>query len=166
MPVNALSLHTAYLTGRQLHVWGMMRHGLSQSEIARKLNISRQAVNQLAQPIHSKVTTALYDASRLNRVEPRVVDSARGVLIGWSREFQTETVITLNPKVGLTIWYQHNLGRCRICPDRKHCTSTLLENASEYGVALTKKERDLDPSKLSSIIFARLLGSGAVRKPA
>lgn len=150
-------LHRAYLTNRQLDIWTMMRNGLSQSEIARKLNVSRQAVNQLAQPIPEKVTAALWDASKLNRVDPRVVDSARGVLVGWSKEFQTETVITLNPKVGLRVWYKHNLGRCAICPDKKECRSLLLENANEYGVSLNKQEKNLDPSKLSSIIFSRLL---------
>ena len=113
-----------------------MREGLTQSEIARRLNISRQAVNQLVQPIPDKVAAALYDTSRLNMVEPRVVDSVKGILTGWSKEFQTETVITLNPRIGLRIWYKHNLGRCRICPDRKGCKSLLLENANEFGVLL------------------------------
>jgi predicted transcriptional regulator len=144
----------------------MMRKGLSQSDVARKLDISRQAVNQLAQSIPEKVTAALCDASRLNRVEPRVIDSARGVLLGWSKEFHTNTIITLNPKTGLHVWYQHNLGRCRICPDKNACRSTLLENVNEYGISLTKAERNLDPSKLSNIIFSKLLGSDVHKTPA
>jgi len=141
-----------------MRVWDMFRKGLSQSEIARKLNITRQAVNQAAQSIPDKVTAALYDASKLNRVEPRLVDSARGVLLGWSNEFQTETIITVNPKIGLRIWYRHNLGRCRVCPVKKECRSTLLENADEYGISLSKLERDLEPAKLSGVIFSRLIG--------
>jgi len=140
-----------------MHIWDMMRKGLSQSEVARRLNISRQAVNQLTQPIPEKVTAALYDASRLNRIEPEFVDNVRGVLFGWSKEFQTETIITLNPKVGLRVWYQHDRGRCKICPIKKECRSSLLESANEYGLFLTKTERNLDPSKLSGIIFSRLL---------
>jgi transcriptional regulator with XRE-family HTH domain len=138
-------------------VWEMIRKGLSQSQIARKLNISRQAVNQLAESIPDKVTAALHDASSLNRVEPKFIDSVRGVLLGWSKEFQTDTIITVNPKVGLRIWYQHNLGRCRICPDEKHCRLALLESASEYGILLSRAEKDLEPSKLSGIIFSRLI---------
>ena len=153
-----MSLHSAYLTGRQLEIWDMLRRGFSQSEIARRLKISRQAVSQLTRPITDKVATALNDASRLNNVEPTFMDSARGVLVGWSKEFRTETVITLNPKVGLQVWYQHNLGRCRICPDKKQCKSLLLQKANEYGLSLTRQERNLDPSKLSSIIFNKLLG--------
>jgi len=110
------------------------------------------------------MTAALYDASKLNRVEPRTIDTARGVLVGWSNEFQTDVVITLNPKAGLRVWYQHNIGRCTICPDKKQCRSSLLENAKEYGVSLTALERNLDPSKLSSIIFSRLLAPDIVKK--
>ena len=159
------SLHTAYLTGRQLDIWDMMRNGLSQSEIARRLHISRQAVNQLVQVIPDKVSAALQDASRLNRVEARLVDSPRGILVGWSREFQTEAVITLNPKVGLRVWYQHNLGRCKICPDKKKCRSVLLEEAEGLGVQLTRPERDLDPSKLSNLIFKRALVGNDTKMP-
>lgn len=151
-------LHTAYLTGRQLHVWDLMRGGLSQSEIARKLNITRQAVNQLAQTIPERITAALYDASKLNGVEPRHVDSSKGILLGWSRDFQTEAVITLNREAGLRVWYRHNLGQCKICPDKKQCKSMLLKSVGDFGVTLTGQERELDPSKLSSLIFSRALG--------
>lgn len=78
-------LHSAYLTGRQLDIWDLMRNGFSQSQIARKLNVSRQAVNQLVQTIPERVTAALCDAAKLNEVEPRHVDSSRGILLGWSR---------------------------------------------------------------------------------
>lgn len=152
-----MSLHSAYLSVRQLYVWDLMRRGLSQSEIARKLNISRQAVNQLARSIPEKVSAALYDASTLNRIEPRVVDAVRGVLLGWSKEFHTEAVITMNSKSGLRVWYKHNLGKCKICPDRKTCKSSLLDNANELGISLTNLEKNLDPSKLSTLIFSRLL---------
>jgi transcriptional regulator len=159
-----LSLHTAYLTERQLDIWSMIRDGLTQSEIARRLGITRQAVNQVTQMIPEKVTSALQDAAKLNRVEPRLVDSARGLLIGWNMEFQVEAVITLNKKAGLRVWYQHELGRCRICPDRNQCRSLLVENARDNGISLTSQEKNSDPSKLSGIIFSKLLGPDKVKK--
>mgnify|MGYP002153775333 CR=1 FL=1 len=137
-----------------------MRNGLSQSEIGRRLDISRQAVNQLVQTIPERVTAALYDASRLNGVEPRHVDCSRGILLGWSRDFQTETVIALSPGTGLRVWYRHNLGKCKICPDRRQCKSVLLRSADALGVSLTRQERGLDPSKLSGIVFSRALSQG------
>ena len=151
-------LHSGYLTGRQLHVWDLLRSGLSQSQIARKLSISRQAVNQLVQAIPQKVTAALSDAAKLNRVEPRYVDSNKGVLFGWSREFEAEVVITLNPGVGLRVWYQHSFGRCNVCQDRRQCKSTLLRISEDLGISLTQQERELEPSRLSSVVFSRVPG--------
>ena len=152
-------MHSAYLTGRQLDVWRMLHEGISQSEIARRLGISRQAVGQLAHSIPIRVTAALTDAAALNRVRPTLIDSNKGVLVGWSNEFRTETVITLNPKVGLRMWYKHDLGHCKICPDSKKCTALLLENAREFGVHLAKHEKTLEPSELSGLVFSRILGT-------
>jgi hypothetical protein len=135
-----------------------MRNGLSQSDVARKLDITRQAVNQLVQTIPEKITAALYDAAKLNGVEPRHVDSSRGILLGWSRDFETEAVITVSSETGLRVWYRHNLGKCKICPDRRQCASALLRSVDSLGVSLTPQERQLDPSKLSSLIFSRALG--------
>ena len=110
------------------------------------------------------MTAALLDAAKLNGIERTYIDGTKGILVGWSNEFQTDVVITLNPKAGLRVWYQHNIGRCTICPDKKQCKSSLLENAKEYGVSLTALERNLDPSKLSSIIFSRLLAPESLKK--
>jgi len=151
-------LHSGYLTGRQLHIWTLMRNGFSQSEIARSLHISRQAVNQLVQTIPVRVTEALFDASKLNGVEPRIVNSVKGILLGYSREFQTDVVITMHPETGLRVWYQHNLGRCKICPSKKQCESILLKTINVLGVTLTAKEKDLDPSKLASLVFSKAFG--------
>ena len=141
-----------------MHIWDMQRKGISQSEIARRLGISRQAVNQLAQSIPDKVVAALNDAARLNGIGPRSIDSTNGLLHGWSEEFQMHAVITVNPKFGLRVWYQHNLGRCKICPDQRNCRRSLLENAAQFGILLTRTEKNLEPSKLSSLIFSRLMG--------
>jgi len=134
----------------------MMRDGLSQSEIARRLNVSRQAVHQLAETIPEKITAALSDAAKLNRVEPRHIDSSKGILFGWSRDFQTEAVIALNPRGGLQVWYQHSLGKCEICPDKRQCKTTLLRIAEDLGISLKRQERNLKPSKLSNLIFSRV----------
>jgi transcriptional regulator with XRE-family HTH domain len=150
------NLHSGYLTGRQLDVWDKMRKGLTQSEVARKLSISRQAVHQLVETIPDKITEALNDAAKLNRIEPRYLDSTKAILFGRSRDFQTEAVIALDPKGGLGIWYQHSLGECNICPDRRRCKTALLRSAEALGVALTKHDKNLPPSKLSNLIFSKV----------
>ncbi len=151
-------LHNAYLTGRQLDIWTFMREGLSQSEIARKLDLSRQRVNQLVQTIPTRITEALLDAAKLNQIEPRTLDAARGMLLGFSEEFQTEVVITVHPETGVRVWYQHNLGRCKICSNKKTCKSMLLKNVEALGISLSADEKALDPSKLASLAFSRAFG--------
>ena len=135
-----------------------MRDGVSQSEIARRLHVSRQAVNQLIQTIPVRITEALNDAAKLNGVEPRIMDSVKGILLGYSREFQTDVVITMHPETGLRIWYQHNLGRCKICSSKKQCRSMLLKTIDVWGIPLTTRDRELDPSKLASLAFSKAFG--------
>ncbi len=134
-----------------------MRKGLSQSEIARELNVSRQAVNRIVEAIPERIVTALNEAAKINRVEPRHMDVSKGILFGWSRDFQTETVIALSHK-GLQVWHQHNLGECKICPSSRECKSMLIKTAEDLEIALTREERNLKPSELSSLVFSRLPG--------
>jgi len=150
-------LHSGYLSARQRDIWGLMRGGLTQSEIARKLKITRQTVHQLVETIPGKMAAALNDAAALNNVDPIQLDVNKGILFGWSREFKTEAVIAMNRK-GLRVWYKHNLGKCEICPDRRRCKSTLLNNAEDLGVSLTSQERRLAPLELSNLVFLKALG--------
>jgi hypothetical protein len=115
----------------------------------------------LAQAIPNKVSYALSDAAKLNGIEPRYLDSSKGILLGWSREFRTEAVITLDPDKGLRVWYHHSLGRCKICSDKRECKSALLKTAQTLGVPFTKQEAGLLPSKLSSLIFSRAMSTSS-----
>jgi DNA-binding XRE family transcriptional regulator len=134
-----------------------MRDGLTQSEIARSLRITRQTVHQLVGTIPEKMAAALNDAAALNNLTPIQVDVNKGILLGWSREFNTETVIAMT-RNGLRVWYKHDLGKCEICPDRRTCKSTLLKNAEDLGASLTSQERRLAPLALSNVVFMRALG--------
>ena len=108
-----------------------------------KAHISRQAVSQLVQTIPARVTDALYDAAKLNGVEPRNIDTAKGILLGYSRELQTNVVITMHPETGLRVWHQHNLGRCKLCSSKKQCKSMLLKTINACGVQLTTQRKTL-----------------------
>jgi hypothetical protein len=104
------------------------------------------------------VTAALSDAAKLNGVEPTYIDGAKGILLGWSSEFRTETIFFFNPQQGLRIWYYHDLGRCKICDDRKECKSRLRRTAKSLGVELSREEIRMEPQKLASLIFSRATG--------
>jgi len=111
----------------------------------------------MAETIPTKIAAALNDAAQLNRVEPRYMDISRGMLFGWSKHFQTEAIIALSPEGGLQVWYEHDLGKCKICPDKRHCKSELLKTAKRLGASVARHERKLEPSELSGIVFSRIL---------
>ena len=159
-----IGLHGGYLTRHQRNVWDMIRGGLTQSEIARRLNVSQQAVSQVVESISERVTIALNDAARLNEIEPRFIDSYRGVMLGWSNCFNTEAVIMFNPKMGLQVYYQNRLGDCNVCLRRRACKSKLLKNAEVLGISLTSQERSLSPSELSGVVFSRVIGQTNIQK--
>jgi len=146
-----------------MNVWDMIHDGFSQSEIAKRLNVSQQAVSQVVEAISERVSAALTDAAKLNDIEPRFIDVSRGIMLGWSSCFKTEAVITLNPRVGLRVYYQHNLGECKICLKKRACKSRLQKSAQDLGVSLTRQERSLSPSELSTVVFSRVLGQDSDR---
>ena len=151
-------LHSGYLTSHQKNVWDMISDGLTQSEIARRLNVTQQAVSQVVDSISERVTTALNDAARLNEIEPRFIDSTKGIMLGWSNCFKTEAVIMFNPKMGLQVYYQNRLGDCDVCVRKRTCKSKLLKNIEVLGISLTAQERSLSPSELSGVVFSRVIG--------
>jgi predicted transcriptional regulator len=142
----------------------MISEGLTQSEVARRLNVSQQAVSQVVESISERVTTALNDAASLNEIEPRFIDSNRGIMLGWSNCFNTETVITFNPEMGLHVYYQNRLGDCKVCLRKRTCKSKILKNAQALGISLTSQERNLSPSELSGVVFSRVIGQTNFQK--
>jgi len=90
-----MSIITAYLTRHLFDMWELRRSGLSQSDIAAKLGISRQAVNQALLDATEKVTKALSEAAGINKVAIESIDSTTGLLTGWSREFSVKVVISV-----------------------------------------------------------------------
>jgi len=83
--------------------------GWPQIDIASKLGISRQAVNQALLEATEKVAKALTEAALINKIEVESVNPIDGILSGWSREFSVKAVITLTRKDGIQVWYEHEL---------------------------------------------------------
>jgi len=145
------------LTERQLLLWRLRRGGLSISEIASKLGISRQAVHKSLQSIESKVYRALIAAAKASKVEIREIDAQKGILVGWSPGLNTEVYITFSSKNGIQIWFKHEKADCESCPFKEDCKRILFDEAEERGISLPKK-KDLKPSELAEILFKEILG--------
>ncbi len=147
-----MSIITAYLTARLFDTWELRRMGLSQSDIAAKLGISRQAVNQALLQATEKVTRALTEAATINKVAIEGIDSTTGVLTGWSREFSVKAVISITRSDGMQVWYEH-VADCAHCNNYFACQAYLLRSAKERHIRLTKDQKRLAPSRLAQVLF-------------
>jgi len=146
-----MSVVTAYLTPRLFDIWDLRRGGLSQSVIAARLRISRQAVNQALLEATEKVTKALTEAATINKIEVESIDSTAGILTGWSREFSLKTVISVTRRDGMQVWYEH-VADCNHCDKYYVCQAYLFRSAKERGIRLDKGQRTMTPSKLAQFL--------------
>ena len=147
-----MSVITAYLTPRLFDIWDLARTGLQQTDIAGRLGISRQAVNQALQEATAKVTRALTEAATINKIAVESIDSNSGLLTGWSREFSVRAVISVTKHDGMQVWYEH-VADCAHCNRYYACLAYLSRSAKERGVKLTKEQKKLTPSKLAQLLF-------------
>jgi predicted transcriptional regulator len=147
-----MSIVTAYLNPRLFHIWDMARTGLPQTNIADKLGISRQAVNQALQEATGKVTKALTETATINKIEIESIDSATGILSGWSREFSIKAVISVTKHDGMQVWYEH-VADCAHCNKNSSCRAYLVRSAKERGIKLTNEQKNQAPSKLAQSLF-------------
>jgi len=149
-------LSSAYMTESQTKIWDMSRQGLSQAEIGRRTNVSRQAVYDALGIALEKVEAALRHAADANMVEVRHVDPKEGVLLGFSPSSRNRVIITFSIKHGIQTWHYENV-ECPKCTWSDRCKGRLLEEAEERNVPLSIEEKALPPSKLAHVIFSRVI---------
>lgn len=146
----------AYLTPRQRHLWSLRLGGLSESDISRREDISRQSVHVILNVARDKISLALKEAAEVNRIQTRHLDVMKGILVGESLEFGHKVVVTYSPTNGIRIWYAHD-DDCRECRVDKSWTKVIMKEAQERQVRLSDAELRLPPHKLAKLIFARIL---------
>jgi hypothetical protein len=149
-------LPTAYLTDRQLEIWSLRLKGLSKAEIGRMLGVTRQAVYDAEGVMLEKVEQALIHTAESNMIEPRYVDSATGILLGYSPASQQKVIITFSALNGVQTWH-YQRPDCSSCRWMERCRSRLISEAEERNVSLSPEERRLPPSKMAQRIFSSIL---------
>ena len=149
-------LPTAYLTDRQLEIWSLRLKGLSKAEIGRRLGVTRQAVYDAEGVMLEKVEHALIHTAESNMIETRYVDSAKGILLGYSPASQRKVIITFSTRNGVQTWH-YQQPDCSSCRWVERCRSRLISEAEERNVSLSAEERMRSPSKLAQFIFSRII---------
>jgi len=145
-----------YLTSKQKRFWRLRFDGLTQAEISREMDISRQTVNKTLNVIDSKVAKALLEAAQLNRVTISRVDMEKGFLLGRSPTLGMATLITFSDMNGIQIWYKGE-GGCSECEWLDSCKEKLLTEAKVRDIHLPKNSETMQPSKLADLLFKKIM---------
>ena len=149
-------LPTAYMTDRQLEIWRLRLKGLSKAEIGRTLGITRQAVYDAEGIMLEKVEQALIHTAESNMIEPRYVDSTKGVLLGYNPASQQKVIITFSARNGIQTWH-YEQPDCSLCKWIDRCRNRLIAEAEERGVDLSQEDKSHSPSELAHIIFSSII---------
>jgi len=146
-----------YLTPKQKQIWNLKSKGYLEANIARRLNVTRQTVHKSLNVANTKVSQALQETAKINKIKVKTVDSTNGVLIGYSPEFKTEAIITFSAKNGVQIWYRHE-GDCGNCDQLQTCRTTLIAEAGDRNIQFSTNPDLILPSKLAEILFFKITG--------
>ena len=154
-----MALSTAYLTSKQTKIWNLKGKGLLEANIARRLNVSRQTVHKALNIANAKISQALQETARLNKIRVKTLDPNNGILVGYSQEFKTLVMITFSARNGVQIWYKHE-GDCKNCDQLQACRTTLLIEAKERDIQLPENHGSMLPSELAEVLFSKVMGEG------
>lgn len=151
-----MAFFDAYLTPRQMNLWRLRFDGHSQSEISRKTGVTRQTINKAFGVINSKVTKALLEGAKFNRIEISRLDMERGYLLGRSMEFGLDALITFSDENGLQTWYKGE-GNCSQCETVDSCREKLLLEARVRGIPIPDDSEKEIPSHIAEILFEKIM---------
>jgi len=152
-----VSLSMAYLTSKQKQIWNLKNNGLLEVNIARRLDVTRQTVHKALNIANTKISQALQETAKLNKIKIKTVDPANGILIGYSPEFKTDAMITFSARNGVQIWYRHK-GDCENCDQLQACRTMLLIEMEDRNIQPMENLDLMLPSKLAEIIFLKIIG--------
>jgi transcriptional regulator with XRE-family HTH domain len=145
-----------YLTPKQRKYWSLRRSGLTQADISREMNVTRQTVNKTFNTVDSRVSRALLEAAQVNRVEISRVDPEQGFLLGRSPSLGMDVLVTFSDRNGILVWYRGE-GGCSECSWLSSCKQKLLMEAEDRGIRLPEAAEDMEPSKLSETLFKKIM---------
>jgi len=143
-------------SANQLRIWKMRVGGLSLTEIARQLGVTKQAVFNALKSIDSKVAQSLEATARAAKIEVRYLDARKGILLGYSHETNDRVVVTFSTRHGVNIWHYHSNG-CKGCQLHNICKAIILDEAGERGATLTEEEKARSPAEIARLVFSKVI---------
>jgi transcriptional regulator len=150
-----MTLSTGYLTPTQKRIWHLKSTGIAEASVARELNVTRQTIHKALDIANSKIDESLKEVAKLNKIKIQTVNSATGILVGYSTPLQTEAIVTFTAKTGVQIWYEHE-GHCQNCEELKTCREILLNEAKERNIPVPEDSASIVPSDFAKTLFTKI----------
>lgn len=145
------------LSQSQKTIWSLISKGLSVTNIADKLNTTRQYVNQTRITAEAKIATTLLDVATVNELQVTKLCPKQAILLGYHPTLKRKAIITYTTSHGLKVWYWHdNPEEVTNQEFLKQTRTYLLDIAKERGIKLGNEET-IHPAKLAQIIFSQLI---------
>ena len=138
-------------------MWDLKSSGMPEATIARRLNVTRQTVHQTLDTANMKLTEALEETAKLNKIEVQKYDPNKGFLLGYSSHFKTQAFITFSAKNGVQVWYKHE-GGCEKCKQLQACRDALLAEAKERNFLILDDTNKILPSRLAEALISKITG--------
>ena len=145
-----------YLTSKQRRYWGLRRGGMTQADISREMDVTRQTVNKTFNVVDSRISRALLEAAQVNRIEINRVNPKKGFLLGRSPSLGMDVLVTFSDRNGILVWYRGE-GGCSECSWQSSCKKKLLIEAEDRGIQLPEAAEDMKPSKLAETLFTNIM---------
>ncbi len=152
-----MTLSFGYLTPKQRAIWNLKSSGLQEVKIARKLNVTRQTIHKSLDIANLKISDALQEVAKINKIDIETLNPKVGFLKGYSNHFKTPAFVTFSAKNGVQVWYKHE-GNCEKCKKLETCRSTLLAEAKDRNFLLLDDTSKILPSKLAEALFEKIAG--------
>ena len=144
------------VTRKESLIWSLRFKGLSGSDIAKRLGITRQAISKTLRNVDAKILQALNDSARAMGLAVIKVDVRRGLLLGYNPQTKTKTMVFYLPKSGIQVWFQHE-GDCEGCITRERCEAVLREASQFWGIPLEDGD---SPTKIADKLFEKVWSGG------
>ncbi len=145
------------LSQKQKTVWSLILKGLSVSAIAKKLNTTRQYVNQTRLTTESKLSSTLLEVARVNDLQISRVYPREGLLVGFHPGLNRKAILTYSTNQGIRIWYWYD--HPEEVTNQEFLRKTreyLLDLAEERGIEVEPTSQ-VHPGRLAQTIFEQLV---------
>jgi hypothetical protein len=145
------------LTQKQKFIWSLLSKGLTVTDIADKLNTTKQFVNQTKLATEAKLSTTLLDVAQANELQVTKLYPKDGILLAYHPALKRKAIITYSTNFGIKVWYWHD--NPEEVTDPAFLTQIkqyLLDIAKERGIEIENAD-SIHPSRLAHQIFSKLI---------